>query len=71
MRHFWERRKLRTAFGVCFLKRTLEISWCQLEDNFNMDLQATEWEGLEWVDLALDTHRWRAVVNTLVNIWVA
>jgi len=25
------------------------------------------WEGMEWIDLAQDTGKWRAVVNTVMN----
>jgi hypothetical protein len=25
--------------------------------------------GLEWIDLAQDRDRWRAVVNVVMNIW--
>ena len=26
--------------------------------------------GIDWIDLAQDRDRWRAVVNTVMNLWV-
>jgi hypothetical protein len=28
-----------------------------------MDLQEVEWEYVDWIDLAQDRNKWRAVVN--------
>jgi hypothetical protein len=36
------------------------------EDNIKMDLQVG-WEGMDWIDMAQDRDRWRAVVNAVVN----
>jgi hypothetical protein len=40
------------------------------EDNTKMELQETESEGTEWTDLAQDRDKWRAVVNTVKDLWV-
>ena len=30
-----------------------------------------KWDGgMEWIDLAQNRDRWRALVNTVVNLWV-
>jgi hypothetical protein len=30
-----------------------------------------EWVGgMDWIDLAQDRNRWRAVVNAVMNLWV-
>jgi hypothetical protein len=41
-----------------------------LEDNIKMDLQKVEREGMDWIDMAQDRDRWRAVVNAVMNLWV-
>jgi hypothetical protein len=33
-----------------------------------MDLRETVWGGVEWIQLAQDRGRWRAVVNAVMNL---
>jgi hypothetical protein len=35
-----------------------------------MDLGEIDWGGVDWIGLAQDRDRWRAVVNALINLWV-
>jgi hypothetical protein len=35
-----------------------------------MDLKKVGWEGVDWVHLAQDKDWWRAVVKTVMNLWV-
>jgi hypothetical protein len=28
------------------------------------------WGGMDWIDMAQDRDRWRAVVNAVMNLWV-
>ena len=39
------------------------------EDNIKMDLREVGW-GLDWIELAGDRNRWRAVVNGVMNLRV-
>jgi hypothetical protein len=41
------------------------------EDNIKMDLQEVGWKDVDWIDMAQDRDRWLAVVNAVMNLWVA
>jgi hypothetical protein len=38
--------------------------------NTRMDLGEVGWGDVDWVGLAQDRYRWRAVVNSVLNLWV-
>jgi hypothetical protein len=40
------------------------------EDNIKMDLREIGWGGRDWMNLAQDRDRWRALVNTVKNFRV-
>jgi hypothetical protein len=39
-------------------------------DNIEMDLREIGWDGKAWIDLAQAKDQWRALVNTVMNLWV-
>jgi hypothetical protein len=40
------------------------------EDNLKMDLGETEFGDEDWIHLAQDRDKWRALVNTVMNLRV-
>jgi hypothetical protein len=51
-------------------KGPLERPRRRWEDGIKMDLGETGWGGVEWIQLAQDRDRWRAVVNAVMNLRV-
>jgi hypothetical protein len=50
-------------------KRVLGIPKLKWEDNIKDVLQERAWV-VYWIDLALGRDKWRAIVNTVMNLWV-
>ena len=50
-------------------KRPLRRPRPRWEDNIKMDLWEVVGSG-DWMELAQDRDRWRALVNTVMNLWV-
>jgi hypothetical protein len=40
------------------------------EDNIKMDVQEVGCVGVDWIDVAQDRDRWRALVNAVMNLRV-
>jgi hypothetical protein len=39
-------------------------------NNIKMDVREIGWDGMDWIDLAQDRDRWRALVNTVMSLQV-
>jgi len=48
-------------------KTPLRIPKLRWEDNITMDLQEVGYRGMDWIDLARDRDRWRALVIAVRN----
>jgi hypothetical protein len=48
-------------------KRPLEGSKRKWKDTVKMDLKDMGWEGVNWIHLAQDRDRLRALVNRIIN----
>jgi hypothetical protein len=68
---YGERRGVyRVLVGKPEGKRPLGRHRRRWEDNIKMDLQEVGCGAMDWIELALDRDRWRARVNTTMNLRV-
>ena len=51
-------------------KRPLGRHRRRWEDNIKMDLQEVGCGSMDWIELAQDRDRWRALVSTVMNLRV-
>jgi hypothetical protein len=66
-----ERRSVyRILVGKTEGKRPLGIPRRRWEDSIKMDLQDVGCGGMDWIELAEDRDRWRALVNAVMNLRV-
>ena len=50
-------------------KRPLGSPRSRWEGNIKMDLQEVGWGGMDWIELAQDRERYRALVNAFLKVW--
>jgi hypothetical protein len=60
----------RVLVGKLEGKRALGRPRRRWEDNIKMDLQEVGCGGMDWIELAQDRNRWRALVNAVMNLRV-
>jgi hypothetical protein len=72
--HIARIRKKRNAYrllvGKPDGKRPLERPRRRWVDNIRMDIGEVGWGGVEWIGVAQDRNRWRALVNSVLNLRV-
>jgi hypothetical protein len=39
-------------------------------DNIRMDFEEVGWGDVDWIGLVQDRDRWRALVKSVLNLWV-
>jgi hypothetical protein len=71
----WQARKMRKKLykvlaGKPEGKGPLERPSSRWEDGMKMDIREIGWESMEWIHLAQDRDRWRALVDTVMNLRV-
>jgi hypothetical protein len=54
---------------IPFCRRPLGRPRRRWEDNIKIDNQEVGW-SMDWIELAQDTDRWRALVNAVMNLRV-
>jgi hypothetical protein len=68
--HAWERNAYRFLMGKTEGKRPLERPRRRWENGIRMDLRGIRWGSVDWIQLAQDRDRWRAVVSAVMNLRV-
>jgi hypothetical protein len=51
-------------------KRPLGRTTCRWVDNIRIALGEVGWGDVDWIGLAKDRNRWRALVNSVLNLRV-
>jgi hypothetical protein len=65
-----KRNAYRLLVGKPEEKRPLGRPICRWVDNIRMDLGEVGWGDVDWIGLAKDRNRWRALVNSVLNLRV-
>jgi hypothetical protein len=65
-----KRNAYRLLVGKPEGKRPLGRQRHRWVDNIRMDLGEVGWGDTDWIGLAKDRNRWRALVNSVLNLWV-
>jgi hypothetical protein len=60
----------RAVVGKLEGKRPVGLPRRRWEDNIKVDLQGVGSGGMDWIELAEDRDRWRALVNAVMNLRV-
>jgi hypothetical protein len=52
---------------VWAIKKKTRRRWVE---NIRMDLVEVGWGDVDWIGLTQDRDRWRALVNSVLNLWI-
>jgi hypothetical protein len=67
MWHAWERKVYKVLVRKTEGRTPLGRPRRRWEDWIRMDLREIGWGSVEWIQLAQDRNRWRALVNPVMN----
>jgi hypothetical protein len=62
--------KRRCAYRVSVRRPERKRPRRRWKNNIKMDLQDVGWRGMDWIDLARDRDRWRALANAVMTLRV-
>jgi hypothetical protein len=65
-----KRNTYRLLVGKPEGRRPLERPRCRWVNNVRVDLLEVGWGDVDWIGLAKDRNRWRALVNSVLNLQV-
>jgi hypothetical protein len=51
-------------------KKPLRRPRCMWSNNIKMDLTEIRLGGMDWINVAQGRDQWRALVNTVMNLWI-
>jgi len=55
----------------CYATFHKTSNWdCSFGTTYAVEIKEVEWGGMDWIDLAKDRYRWRALVNPVMNLRV-
>jgi hypothetical protein len=66
----WKKNAYRLLVGKPEGKRSLGRPRRRRVDNVRIDLGEVGWGDVDWIGLAKDRNRWRALVNSVLNLRV-
>jgi hypothetical protein len=61
-------REKKNAYRLLVGKRPLGRPRRRWVDNIRMDLGEVVWGNVDWIGLSQDRNRWRALVNSVLNL---
>jgi hypothetical protein len=65
-----EERCIQGWVGKPEVERPLGRPGCSWEDNIKIDLKEIGWQCVDWIDLAQDRDKWRALMNAVMHLRV-
>jgi hypothetical protein len=68
--HVWEAGEVHTGFWWGDLRERDYLEGLSVDRNIMLTWIIKKWDGsMDWIDVAQDRHRWRAVLNAVINLW--